>query len=178
MNDPKRRYFICDGDAVEEPLTLFQIDLENHRARSSKLLADLGGHYLMERRGLPIGILLPEDSETPLGFKLEDRHAHNGATYKEFRPVRNTKLGRDIVAKMEAVGEMDASKWFFGYFRMPVNMIIHGGYSYSGSAGCDFEKRRIYLQIPVTQNHEDYEVHASLREIKKSQFIAYTEEGE
>lgn len=171
----RRRYFIAEGpeaDALREDV-LKQFD--DHRDRLMKFLAQYGTAHCMQRGGCPTAILLEEPATAPEGFKQVGRHLHDGKSYIECKPIGNTKIGRSVKKQMAEVGGFSASDLITKHYRCE-NWVPVGGSMWVATGWIHDAKKLVVIQVPEDEDHQ-FTPPPSFREIKKSEYVAITEEG-
>ena len=174
MSDIKRVFFLAD-DAEAKALNeeIFQ-EHEKHRQRINAFFAAYGATIGMQRRGFPTRVLISEDSEIPDGMKKDGRHFYEGKTYVNCVPVGNTKIGRAIKAEMKAVGGFDASEMILKHYGAGA-MILSGGRSHHAVGYTRSPGAPITIDAPENDEYP-YATPSSFRKIKRSEYIAITEE--
>ena len=174
MTNPIRRYFLANDSEAQLLINSVIAQQDAHSKRLINFLAQFNTQYFLANSGLPTQILLKQGSETPEGLRIDGRLTHEGHEYMKFKPLLNTKAGRSIKAKMIEVGKFNHSDIILAHYQCSAS-IFTGGRIWVATAFIPCQKNLIAIQVP--QNDErQYEPHPTFREIKKSEYVAITEE--
>lgn len=171
-----RRYFVADGPdakALIEQLLFLQ---KEHADRATEFLAPYGAKYFMQIDGWPSAILLDEGSPIPDGFKKSERQHYNGKVYDVLKPVGNTKAGREIKKRAKIVGFFKPSELICKHYGCHNQMVYQGGSMWVAVGWPSKEKGLVVISVPVSEDQPFTPLNSELREIKKSEYIAITEE--
>ena len=187
MNDAiVYRYFLAEGDKAEAVKTEVVAEKEAHFARLGDIIKKYGADCAWGGSRSHLSALgfthkgdgKPEMKEGFLRAKIEQS---NGETYAVYYPDKRYKAGKEIVKDLQAVGIFNFSDSVtkklgcycdcFGTLdgRMVRAMSAAGQYG-----------DRLVIRIPTQGDTRprNFEIPPGLREIKKSEFIAITEENE
>lgn len=179
MTNPRRRYFVADdAEAVQLIEDIKRLNNE-HRERLIAFLKQYNTEHCIQRRGQPTAILVVMDEardrpEPPEGFKYTGKHYHDNRVFAEFTPVGNTKVGRAIKKQMEAVGGFSANDIILKHYAAET-MVYAGNSMWCATGWPHLQKNVIVVQVPE-DDEQLYTPHPSFREIKKSEYVAITEE--
>lgn len=170
----RRRYFIvegAEGEAVKETALAAQ---KAHRARRKAVEEKYGADGLMlsGRESRPIALLIEAGNPAPDGAKAAGRHVKDDKTYIEYQPLKNRKAGKRLAADLAAVGGFDGSEMILKTFDAVV-WIAGGNAMHVSTAG--IVKETVVVQVPESDD-ELFTPPACFREIKKSEYVALTEE--
>jgi hypothetical protein len=184
----KYRYFVAEGEAVDVAIAAGKAGMEAHnqriRACMDKYGADClwgGNHSAPSKIGFKIG----EDEKPQMKenfLKPEIERCGKGERYAVYAPDKRYKAGKDIRKDLLAVGHFSFSAFVMGQFGVGRECFgtVNGRFVLAHSV-CGLHGGTPVLQIPFggdRDNHRDeaWEKPPFLREIKKSEFIAITEE--
>ncbi|MCP3017468.1 hypothetical protein [Cupriavidus basilensis] len=173
-NQPvRRRYFIVEG-AEGEGVKADALAMANaHRLRRLKVEKDYGADGLMlGRDSQPYALLFLEGRPAPEGTKETGRHTEKGECYVEYRPMKNRKAGKQLAADLLAVGGFNGSDFILRRFDAGAH--IPSGRSLAVSTA-GIVDGVVVVQVPESAA-EPFTPPACFREIKKSEYVALTEE--
>ena len=180
------RYFVAEGEIAESIKAEVKAEKEAHFARLSDLIKKYGADCAWggSRTHLSaIGYTHKEGAKPGMkeGFLRPKIERSNGEEYAVYYPDKRYKMGKEIVKDLHSVGTFNFSDSVtkklgcycdcFGTLdgRMVRAMSAAGQYA-----------DRLVIRIPTggDTRPRDFEIPPGLREIKKSEFIAITEENE
>lgn len=177
-----RRYFVADDADAEQlkEMILSKINAQRgqHRALAAKYEADEVVKY---DDGRVVGLAFKSADGEPAqrdGLTFRSSQPDDGFTWHTYKPNRRTKIGKQLQADMSAIKAYSGSDTIvrhYGAYR-------HAVVPHAGSTGMAMAvsvggivKGKVVLSVPVSEN-EPFDPPTSLREIKKSEWIALTEE--
>lgn len=171
----KRRYFVAEGDqakALAESVLHMQ---KAHRDKIHALQADYKAAAVMVREMRPTGLVIDKDFAPVPGCRAE-KYWHEGKEYKLYTPLLNRKLGKDLAKRFKDIGSFSGSDVILKHYKA-VSYVIGGDNTMWVSTAGIFNDV-VVLQVPVdSRNTFEPAPDSGLREIKKSEFIALTEES-
>ena len=183
MNDVQFRYFVAEGERAHR---LMAEGLEAKQAwvdRRKALAAENGAHSLIWRRhSVPYGLVFKggEHAQRKPGFRQPEIHREGDAKYHVHRPSLTSKAGKTLSQKLHLVGPepnfSDAAAQEFGVDRMVAGSHPNsrtGMAVYFAVAGVI--KDQLCIKVPVNDS-EPLDAPPEFRELKKSEWIALTEE--
>lgn len=167
-----RRHFVLEGpDPFRDRLVG---EFDEHIKKLDALVNEFGFKFFMHRNYHMTAILVPKEALVPDGFKVDHNQLHNGVTYQVCFPRGNTKAGREATKKIRALGGFNVSEKIVRHYGVEA-MLIEGGHSHHSVGWLDVEKQVTTLSVPVDPDRP-IQVPPGFREIKKSEYIAITEE--
>lgn len=173
-DNARRRYFVAEGEMAEVlKKQIHEMNLA-HKKRTKEFLDEFGATLCMQHNGIPSAILLKDGSAIPDGFKQECKRLHDGIFYIQLKPVGNKKVGKEIKKKMLAVGTFNVSDIILKYYGCN-RMIYTSGSMWCSVGWLHSKKGIVVIQVPESDD-EPYLPHETFKEIKKSEYIAITEE--
>lgn len=178
--EPYRRYFAAQGPDATALIKLM-LSLQNeHAVRMKEFVARHGGELVMHNSdGYPSAVLIEEGKPVPDGFKNKDLHSQDGKVYMVCKALGNTKAGRAIKKEMATVGGFSASDLICQHYSVENFQLISGSHMWVPVGWAHVKKDIVTLSVPQGGMREYEYIHTKypeLREIKKSEYIAITEE--
>ncbi len=175
MEAPRRRYFIAEGpDAllVKDKVLAAQ---KLHQALHREVMNKYKCFALFTSNSQNIvGLAYKRGHVAPVGCKLFQTAHHEGERLDVYKPLLNRKAGKLIDKDFKLAGGFSGSDLIiqaFGCNNMVASIESHALWV----AVAGIVKDTIVVNIPEDDN-TPAKVHACFREIKKSEFIAFTEE--
>ena len=179
MEKATRRYFVCEGADAEALAEKIWADQDRLTAAMDTLRKQHQASAVFVRDNAFLAFLGFPDSEPREGFKID---THKTGNHYCGRPDRRTKKGREIEKQLKAaslecspsdaiVRYYEASRWVpqdDPRSRSGMSMAITVGHPLR-------DKKRITLDVPVS-DEEPFDPPPGVREIKRSEYIALTEE--
>lgn len=170
-----RRYFVAEGDQAKELAERVLQIQKAHRDKIHKLQEDYKAAAVMTNNLKPTGLVLDKDFAPVPGCRAE-KYWHEGKEYKLYTPLLNRKLGKDLAKRFKDIGTFSGSDIILKHYKA-VNYVLGDDHSmWVSTAG--IINNVMILQVPVdSQNPFDPAPESGLREIKKSEYVALTEES-
>lgn len=183
------KYFVAEGEAIAPVLALAETASAEHQERISALLKKHEADCLWGgRRSAPhaIGFIWERPdgdyrSKPPMkeNFLKPETESSGDTLYALYKPDQRYKAGKAIKAELKAVGGFSYSEFVAkatGADRMVFGILDGRQVMCQTSAGR--YKDMLVFRIPTGGDHgEDFTPPEGFREIKKSEFIAITEES-
>ena len=183
MSDVKIRYFIGEGELADKVISE-GVQLANQvNAKRRAFMDEISAYGLWERRNsTPSGIIFEGDGEKKPGYRSPSKIDHNGKTCWIYKPNRSTKIGKSILNRLPFLAIFNFSD--FACDKFGVRKTVIGAASNSRTAMAmyfsvaGYVNNHLVFKIPFGGDSTDaFVIPSTLREIKKSEFIAITEEG-
>ncbi|MGI4846824.1 MAG: hypothetical protein ACRYGK_01610 [Janthinobacterium lividum] len=174
MTEPKRRYFVVENADTDSLRAMVEKQRVEYRARRAALQTKYGASaMLVGNRDLRLSeFLFDTDGPFPDGTRATGKHYEDGKVYYRCRPHLTKKTGKAIWAEMCAVGGFNAGKLILGHFGIKRTVYAENA-MWIATAG--IVKDQVVIQVP--ESDEDlYNPPESFKELKKSEWIALTEE--
>ncbi|MDY0164630.1 DUF5420 family protein [Desulfobotulus sp.] len=189
MNEIKYKYYVAEGESIAHVIAEAQDQLSQYRARVGSFLKKYEADGLWGYSGrAPFAIgwhwQRPEGDRkaTPpmREYFLKPSLERNGdITYAYYKPDKRCRAGRAIVEELQAVGGFNFSNYICT--KLKVHKEVFGllnGRSVVSHTVAGLYGDRLAFKIPTTDHHDDsFTAPDGFLEIKKSEFIAITEEG-
>lgn len=189
MEEITYKYFVAEGEAITSVIDMAKAERARHQDRISALLKKYEADCLWGgSRSAPgaIGWIWekPEGdyrAEPPMreNFLKPDVEHSDGVTYACYKPDQRYKAGKAIKAELKAVGSFNFSDTISKALKVDrmVFGILDGRNVMCQTAGGQYGDRLVF-RIPTGGDHKDtFSAPGGFREIKKSEFIAITEEN-
>lgn len=175
----ERKYYVIEGPEVEELCARIKEGRDRFAERAEAVMEKYQADSLLVRRSTTIvGLGFKTPGHKP-GLKI-DVYDSNG--YYRAYPDRRTKIGKQLIKDMAAasakqhpsdiiLAHYKAARWAptsDPRSRTGMSMAVSVGHMLT----CG---KRVTLDVPVVEN-EPFDPPAGAREIKKSEYIALTEE--
>lgn len=187
MSKVIKRYFIADNERAQQ-IAKDGLALVNEASRNrSAYLAEVGVDGLWERRHqAPFGIVVyqEEGAQRP-GYLKPEQQTEDGKRFWIHRPDKRTTIGKAALKALAKLSTFDFSDYACKAFGVSYSVIGWHRESRSGmamySSAAGFMKGVMVFCIPFGDDgnhHSPPVIPEDLREIKKSEYIALTEEGE
>lgn len=189
MSTVTKRYFIAEGARAEGVIAYSNDRLQADQEKRREILAKWGatGTYGYLRHA-PYALLFDEThSERKPGFCAPDRQRNDGTVFYIHKPNKASKVGKALAEDLASLKPFDFSEYACQEFGVSHSVIGAHAESRSGcamySSAAGFYQKRIVFVIPFggetgMGRPGDIEIPPDLREIKKSEFFALTEEGQ
>jgi hypothetical protein len=186
MSTITKRYFIAEGDAAQA-VANEGLRLANESRLAGITLAKKYGALGTFGRGTsaPFALawddgLLPDPNP---GFLAPERHRQGSDVYLVCRPDKRTTVGKAIADELGALPLFNFSDYACQQFDVQYSTIGAHADSRSGLAmyksGAGYVGQQLVFMIPSGGDRDSAPViPPAFREIKRSEYIALTEEGE
>lgn len=173
MSNVKRRYFVVERGDTQEVIEKVQKQHKANREARASLQEKYGATGMMLTQDhKPVSLLYPEGHPVPAGLNYKGRRTSDGVTYAEYAPKRNIKAGKLIAADLHAVPYFNVSYTILKHYvceeMVPDNTSL-------AVATAGMIKGMIIVQHPELLD-KPWTPHEGFREIKKSEYVALTEE--
>lgn len=179
-----RRYFVMDEEKSKAFWARYQEALKPGEKAMQEFLKEYGADNTWVSQGLGgesvVGLVFNEHPGERKGFKFERRHTEQGFVYVAF-PDRRYKEGKALQKGMGTLNStLGRAACFSGWAADELGMYcerIGDGHISVSAAG--YQKGRVILAVPVPNEGREPgfpSIHPDLTEIKKSEFVAITEE--
>lgn len=184
MSDDKRRYFVVEGPEAEALKQKVLGELNKQRAEKNSLASKHGADQVFQwNDGRVAGLVYAggdDHPETPEGLSLDQRQPNpNGGFWYVFKPNKRGKAGKAIAAEFAAIKGYRGSDEIVSHFKAYRGQVVGAASSRTGMAYAvsvaGIIKDKIVLSVPDVEN-EPFDAPPCMREIKKSEYIAITEE--
>lgn len=185
--EPSYRYFVGNGEKAVA-LAKEAVDrMQRHQKACQDLRKAYGATHAVQQYNGIAGIAVEVAEQTRPnhieGFKFKDRHVSEkpGTELHGYAPDKRTATGRKFAAEAGAIGRFDASGWLIAQLGAARYVVGYssgsktGAAMYQSSAGT-LNGDVLVLKVPVDPE-DPFEPPTFLREVKKSEWIAITEEG-
>lgn len=187
MSEVTIRYFVAEGEKAER---VIKEGLEKRNAISaqrSAFVEKYGADGTCEyRHQAPHGLAFNADkcdgADKP-GFLKPVRNTQDGVTYYEYRFDKRTKVGKALIEECAGLAYFDFSTYAVREFDVSRSLIGSSSRSRTGSAMyisvAGISKGKLVFKIPEGGDERHVQqrpIPAEFRELKKSEFIALTEE--
>lgn len=190
MSEIAFKYFVVEGEPAESVIAAAKAESSAHQERISTLLKKYEADCLWGgRREAPfaIGFLWqrPEEdyrAKPPMreNFLKPEVERSGDVTYACYKPDQRYKAGKAIKAELQAVGGFSFSDTISKALK--VNRMVFGvldGRQVMCQTAAGQYGDKLVLRIPTGGDHKDtFIAPDGFREIKKSEFVAITEESE
>ena len=188
MSPVTHRYFVAEGARAAQ-VAAEGLDKANAtRAKRSQFLDEHMAAALWGRRyGIPIGIAFhPFKGDKLPGFLAPKIERHDGTPFWIYKPDRRTTIGKNLLTQMAVLAEFNFSDFACAKFGVAHSIIGSSARSNSGLAMyhsvAGYISDRLVFKIPFGGDQDgglkiNVDIPADFREIKKSEFIAITEEA-
>lgn len=190
MEEITYKYFVAEGETVAPVIAAAKAESSTHQERISALLKKYEADCLWGgRREAPfaIGFLWqrPEGdyrAKPPMreNFLKPEVERIGDVTYACYKPDQRYKAGKAIKAELKAVGGFSFSDTISKALKVDrmVFGILDGRQVMCQTAAGQYGDKLVF-RIPTGGDHKDtFAAPDGFREIKKSEFIAITEENE
>lgn len=186
MSKINKRYFIGEGEraamVVSDGLALANLA----RKKRSAYLKEIGADGFWERRNqAPFAVVIyAKDGKRLGGFLPPERHSEDGKKFWIYRPDGRTTIGKNVLAAFRGLATFNFSDYACDAFGVAHSAIGTDAASRSGmsmySSGAGYVQKTLVFCIPFggDKSNKDPTIPADLREIKRSECIALTEEGQ
>lgn len=184
-----KRYFVGEGELAAKVVT-DGLALANaaHKKRTAYLKEIGAGGFWERRNQAPFAVVIyAKEGQRLGGFLPPERHSEDGKKLWVYRPDGRTTIGKKALGDFRGLASFNFSDYACKEFGVAHSVIgAHAGSRsgmamYSASAG--YVQKTLVFCIPF--GGEKSGIHpneptipADLREIKHSEFIALTEEGQ
>lgn len=180
MEKALRRYFVCEGPDTEALVARIWANQERFATAIKDLRDKYGASAVFIRNNSRATALGYPDSSPREGLKID---AYKTDGHHLARPDRRTKVGREIEKQIKAASLKEGpSDQILSHYKahrhaMQSDSMSRTGMSMAISVGHPLpDKKRVTLNIPVDDG-EPFDPPSEAREIKKSEYIALTEES-
>lgn len=187
MSEVTIRYFVAEGEKAER---VIKEGLEKRKAISAqrsvfveKYGADGTSEYSYQApHGLAFNANKCDGADKP-GFLKPVRKTQDGVAYYEYRFDKRTKVGKALIEESAGLAFFDFS--MFAVREFDVRRVLIGSSSRSRTGSAMYQsvagicKGKLVFKIPEggeERNEQQHPIPAEFRELKKSEFIALTEE--
>jgi hypothetical protein len=185
----KYHYFVAEGEEVDVAVAAGKAGIEEHQQRISACLEKYGADALWGGSSSApgkIGYKISEDERPPMkeNFLKPEIERWDGVRYAVYNPDKRYKAGKEIKKDLVSVGYFRFSRFVLD--QLGVRCECFGQYEgrqVLAHAVCGLYGETLVLQIPFggdrfgKERETEWEIPSFLREIKKSEFIAITEES-
>lgn len=178
------KYFVADGIEAQEIILEAKTARDKHFDKVNALVAKYGADAAWGGRSEITSLAFKHDStakpEMKEGFLRPKIDTSDGQRYAVYSPDKRYKAGKDIVKELEEVGSFNFSDFIIG--RLKMNCAVFGtinGRMVRSVSGAGHYGEKLVVRLPCggDSRPEEITIPAFLREIKKSEFIALSEEG-
>lgn len=186
MSKVIKRYFVAEGDRAAKVMAegLAAANLA-HRTRGD-YLKEIGADGFWERRNEPpfAVVLYAKEGRRLGGFLPPERHSEDGKKFWVYRPDGRTTTGKGALAAFRDLAAFNFSAFACKEFGVAHSVIGYHEHPRSGmamySAAAGVVKKTLVFCIPFGGDKPEHDpvIPQDLREIKHSEYIALTEEGE
>lgn len=182
MTKADRRYFVAEGPEAEAIKQKVLDTLTEQRRQHNELAEKYGADQVLRwNDGRVAGFAFkagPGDIVERDGLKFDRRESNGDSEWLLYSPNKRSKLGKQIAADMAAIKGYSGSDEIvqhYGAYR--ISFVRHQGPTGQAMAisVAGIIKGTVVLSVPVNEQ-EPFDPPAGLREIKKSEYIALTEE--
>jgi hypothetical protein len=183
MGDQARRYFVMSKEKSSAFMAEFRDAKAPRQEAYKKLMEKYQADNLMVSRSDFSGervqaLIFKEMPEQRRGWKLEETILDGEWGWKA-SPNRRFKEGKQLACDISAVNNVDAaslfSPWAIERLKMGT-LVFSSGFMSHAVAGYVKDQVVVAVPVPNLEQEEFPEIHSDLIEIKKSQFVALTEE--
>ncbi len=187
MSEVTIRYFVAEGDKAERVIKEGLEKVNAVRALRATFLEKHGADGTWERRHqAPYGLVFNTekcDGAAKPGYLKPERHSQDGTTYYAYRFDKRTTAGKALIEEAKGMATFDFSTFAvkeFGIYRCLTGRCDEsrtGMAMYTSAAG--IHKDKLVLSIPEGGEERQEQLRPippEFRELKKSEFIALTEE--
>jgi len=186
MSEVTIRYFVAEGDKAERVIKEGLEKVNAGREKRAAFMEKHGADGLFEyRHQPPYGLCFKADKcdggKKP-GFWSPKRLIQDGTAYYEYKFNKSSRIGKELIAEAKGLGIFDFSSFAVSKFACSRNCIVKDPGSRTGLSiyrtVAGLAKGKLVFKIPddgkggVVANLFPPE----FRELKKSEFIALTEE--
>lgn len=184
MSEDKRRYFVAEGAEADQLRSDVLGKINAQRERQNELAAKYGADQVFQwNDGRVAGLVFAGGEDAPAvpeGLALDQRQANpNGGFWYLFKPAKRGKAGKAIAADLATIKGFRGSDEIVQHFKAYRGQVVGSAASRTGMAYAvsvaGIIKDTIVLSVPDVEG-EPFDPPACLREIKKSEYIAITEE--
>ncbi|WFP48541.1 DUF5420 family protein [Methylomonas sp. EFPC3] len=170
---PEIKYFIAEGEKADRVANQGLEFANQKRKDRQEYLTEMGADAFYEReRSAPTGLAFAgADGSEKKGFKKPFQVEHESHKYWVYQPNRQTTIGKQISARLKKLATFNFSNYAVTEFSVNVHK-FDAGRLYFSVAG--FYKSTLVFKIPF--GDDPVTIPPDFREIKKSEFIALTEE--
>lgn len=181
MSIVKVRYFTTRGDLANKLIQEAKDKISDVAQRRNAFLEDCNADAFYQNAYSIEGICTFSGVQLP-GFKKPMLTEHNGKTIFIHVPAKNTKIGKEFVKKFSALTKFNFSRSVINTYNVSSDIIgleLNGDGStcmFRSTAG--FINDTILIKIPfyIDEGKQNITIPETFVEIKKSQFIALSEE--
>lgn len=180
--EPYRRYFAAQGPDATDLIQLMLKHQDEHAVRMRAFVERHGGDLVMHNssNGYPSGLLVEAGKPVPQGFRFKEQYGHQGKSYQLCVPPGNTVAGRAVKKEMAEVGGFSPSDLICDHYKVGNFQLISGRAMWMPVGWAHVKKDIVTLSVPQGGDRDnllyDPSPFPELREIKKSEYIAITEE--
>jgi len=187
MSEVTIRYFVAEGDKAEHVMKEGLEKVNAVRALRAAFLKKHGADGTWEHRHqAPYGLVFNADKcdgSAKTGYLKPERHSQDGTTYYTYRFDKRTKAGKALIEEAKPMATFDFSTFAvkeFGVYRSLIGSCAEsrtGMAMYISAAG--ISKDKLVFSIPEGGEERQEQLRPippEFRELKKSEFIALTEE--
>lgn len=175
-------YFVAEGLEATGAKAGGLAGMETYRKQMKDLMAKYGADCLWGgRRSAPggIGFLWTEKTPPPMKENFLKPHIERSGDnrYAVYYPDQRYKGGKTIKKDLASVGGFNFSDYVVKCLGVDRSVFgILDGRQVMASSTAGLYGETLIIQIPVGGDHGEFECPEFLRKIKKSEFIAITEE--
>ena len=183
MGDQARRYFVMSKEKSSAFMAEFRDAKAPRQDAYKKLMEKYQADTLMVSRSSLSGervqaLVFDEEPEPHRGWKVE-KVVFDGKWSWQVTPDRRFKEGKQLDRDISATNAVDAaslfSPWAIERLKMGT-LVFSSGFMSHAAAGYVKDQVVVSVPVPNPEQEEFPEIHSDLTEIKKSQFVALTEE--
>lgn len=178
----KRRYFVADDADAEQLKEAILAKMNAQRAQHRALAEKYGADEVVKHNdGRVVGLAFKSTEDEPAqrdGLTFHSTQDGEGFVWHTYKPNLRSKLGKQIDATMGAISGYRPSDTIVSHYDAWRHAVVphacRTGMAMAVSVG-GIAKGKVVLCVPVNEE-EPFDPPASLRELKKSEWIALTEE--
>lgn len=187
MSEVTIRYFVAEGDKAERVIKEGLEKVNAVRALRAAFLDKHGADGTWElRHQAPYGLVFDAakcDGAAKPGYLKPERHVQDGTTYYAYRFDKRTNAGKALIEESKGLATFDFSAFAVAEFGINRSLIGYCAESrtrmamYFSRSG--IHKEKLLFTIPEggeERQEQQPPIPAEFRELKKSEFIALTEE--
>lgn len=173
MSNVKRRYFLVEREDAKEVIEKLQAHHKTNVAARNALQKQYSCVGMMVNEyHRPVSLLYKEGAVVPVGLNYKGVRRVDGVPHMEYAPKRNIKAGKVIAAELDKVPTLNVSDTILKHYGCE-EMIPDNTSLAVATAG--IIKGQIVVQHPELLD-APWTPPEGFREIKKSEYVALTEE--
>lgn len=185
MSNVIKRYFVGQGERAEKVVSDGLALANQARKKRNAYLKAVGADGFWERRNqAPFAVVnYAKEGKRLGGFLPPERHSEDGKKFWVYRPDGRTTIGKQALGTFRELATFNFSEFACSEFGVAHSVIGAHAASRSGmamySSAAGYMQKTLVFYIPFGDDKpaSDPVIPADLREIKKSEYIALTEEG-